>query len=189
MVKIKNSNNYIPKDTLMYLMVGKCSYLRVLEIFFREPTRIHFIKDISRQIGLAHTSVRANVRKLAEEGLILKKESRPFDGYIANRENGDFLWGKMACNILSLKPLRDLIVERLGPSAVILFGSYLRGEDIESSDVDIAVISKVKTGLDFSGIEELLMRKIRVIIVDGLSKLDKGIRGKISNGFLLYGTL
>ncbi|GIU68252.1 MAG: hypothetical protein KatS3mg001_102 [Candidatus Pacearchaeota archaeon] len=187
-VKIAKGNIYIPKGTLLYHMV-KCSYIRVLEVFFREPTTIHFIKEISKKIKLAHPSVRNYIRELTKKGLIIKRKSKPFDGYVANRENDSFIWLKMSYNILSLKELRDKIINELHPKAIILFGSYLRGEDVESSDIDFFVVSKIKKEIDFSKFESVLKRRIRVIILDDFSKLDKNIQKKIKNGLVLYGGL
>ncbi len=84
-------------------MVQKCSYEKVLEAFLVEPTRIHFIKEVSRKVKIAPTSVRNNIKQLLSENLIKKKESSPFNGFIANRDNDQFLWQKRAYNLLSLK--------------------------------------------------------------------------------------
>ncbi len=161
--------------------------MRVLEVFFREPTTIHFIKDISKKIGLAHTSVRNNIYDLAKRGLILKTKSKPFDGYVANRENDDFVWSKLSYNILSLKELCGNLAKELYPKTIVLFGSYSRGEDIESSDVDILIISKVRKEINFAGFEKLLKRNVRPVIIDKLSQLDENIQKKVLNGFVLYG--
>ena len=71
-------------------MVQKCSYLKTLEIFFQEPTNLHFIKEISKKTNIAPTSIRNNIKQLLEEKLIIPKESKPFNGYVANRDNKEF---------------------------------------------------------------------------------------------------
>jgi DNA-binding MarR family transcriptional regulator len=45
-------------------MVQKCSLIKVSEVFFAEPTTTHFIKEISKKINLAPTSVRKNIKDL-----------------------------------------------------------------------------------------------------------------------------
>ncbi|MCF7910785.1 nucleotidyltransferase domain-containing protein [Candidatus Pacearchaeota archaeon] len=178
---------YIPKETLMYSMVQKCSYLKVLEIFLVEPRNIHFIKEISKKINLAHTSVRNNIQLLLKEKLIVKKKSKPFDGYVANRDNENFIWYKRAYNLTSLKELVNSITEICYPKSISLFGSYSLGEDIESSDIDLLVISKIKKDFDLSNFEKLLKRKINIIFVKSLSELDSKLKNKVLNGFVLYG--
>jgi len=186
--KKRRSNIYIPNGTLMSYMVQECSLSRVLEIFFKEPTSVHFIKEISRRINLAHTSVRKHIKSLAKKNLILKKKSHPFDGYISNRENEDFLWMKRTYNFSSLKPLRDFIAEKLYPQLIVIFGSYFLGEDIESSDIDVFILSKSKKNLDFESFEELYKRKINAIVASDVSKINQSLKKKIMNGFVIHGS-
>lgn len=168
-------------------MLQKCSYFRVLEVFFKEPTKIHFIKEISRKISLAHTSVRNNIRNLEKEGLIEKKESKPFDGFIAKREDEKFTFYKQVYNLYSLSELKEEITKKIAPKALVLFGSYQRGEDIEESDVDLLVVTKVKKDLDIKKYEKIMMREIHLTFVESLEKLGKGVRDNVKRGWILYG--
>ncbi len=168
-------------------MLQKCSYLRVLEIFFIEPTSVHFIKELGKRIGLAPTSVRNHVRELQKEGLIKKKPSRPFDGFVANRESDDFIFFKRVYNLYSLKDLARFIAESLYPKAIILFGSYSLGEDVESSDIDIAIISKTGKELDLKKFEAKLKRNIHITTASSPEKVEINIRKKIARGIILHG--
>ncbi len=170
-------------------MIQKYSDLRVLEVFFKEPTATHFIREIGREIKLAPTSVRAIIKNLLKQELIKSKKSKPFDGYVANRENDAFLFYKKAYNILSLYELKELITDSLHPKSIILFGSYSRGEDVETSDIDILVISNIKKELNFPDTEKKLKRKINMMIIESLKKLDPLIIKKIYNGIMLYGEI
>jgi len=89
----------------------------------------------------------------------------------------------------SLKLLKDSIVEFCYPKAIVLFGSYLRGEDIESSDIDLFVLSQNKKDLNLSNFELSLNRKINVLFAKNLSDLDMNIQTKIKNGFVLEGAI
>jgi len=168
-------------------MIQKCSIINVLEVFFREPTNIHFIREISKKINLAPTSVKNNLNELLNSKLILKKESRPFNGFVANRENEKFLFYKRAYNLYASYNLKKEIIEILHPKAIIIFGSYSIGEDIETSDIDILIISHAKKELNFEKFEESLGRKINVINVSNLNKLDENIQKKVMNGVVLHG--
>lgn len=172
-------------------MIQKNSTMKVLEIFFREPTNIHFIREMGRKIKLAPTSVKNNIKKLLKEELILEKKSKPFNGYIANRDNENFLFYKKMANIASIKDsgLLDFIVNSIYPKTIILYGSYLRGEDLESSDVDLLIISKAKKEINLKKFEHILKRKIHLMIKQDLKKLQKNLRTEIINGFVLYGCL
>lgn len=179
----------INNDTFMYHMLQKCGYMKTLEVFFREPAKIHFIREVSKKINLAQTSVRNHVKFLFDKGLIIKKKSKPFDGYVSNRENDEFIFYKMIYNLSSLKPLRDFVIGSLFPKAIVLFGSYLRGEDIETSDIDLFVLTNSKKEIDFSYFEKILGRKINVLYSKSLGSLDKVMQEKIKNGFVLEGEL
>ena len=168
-------------------MVQKCSYLNVLEIFFKEPTKIHFIREISRKISLAPTSVRNYIQEMENKRLIIKKEAEPFNGFIANRENEDFISLKQVYNLYSLVDLKKAIIQKIGPRTLILFGSYQRGEDIENSDVDILIVSKIKNGISLERYEKNLLRKIHITFVKDINDLDENLISNIKNGWVLYG--
>ena len=72
----------------MLYMLQKSSMFRTSEIFFVSPTKKQYLMDISRSIGLAHTSVKKNLDKLVKLGLITesveKKGKRKFPFYKAN---------------------------------------------------------------------------------------------------------
>jgi len=180
-------NIYIPMGIKIYHMVQKCTYLKVLEMFFIEPTRIHFIKEISKRIGLSPSSVRNHMRELLSQKLIKIKRNKPFDGFVANRENDDFIFYKRIYNLYSLKELTRYLVNLYWPKIIVLFGSYSRGEDIEESDIDLLVITKVKKEPDLKRFEKKLKRKINLLVIDRIERLDENIRKKIYNGIVLHG--
>ena len=168
-------------------MIQKCSLIAVLEVFFKEPTKMHFIREISREIKLAQTSVRNHVKELKKGNLIMEKEGKPFKGFVANRENEKFLFYKRAYNLYSLFELRNRIIGVLHPKAIIVFGSYSRGEDIEGSDVDVLILSKIDKKIPVKDIEKKLKKTINIMVVDSLDRLEKNMRKSASNGWVIYG--
>ena len=168
-------------------MIQKCSYLKVLEVFFVEPSTVHFIKEISRKINLAPTSVRNYIKDLLAKGLIKKKKAKPFDGFIANRENEDFIFYKRVYNLCSLKDITNFLISNFWPKLIVVFGSYARGEDVETSDIDILIISKERKEINLDRFERKLKRKINLLIIDNIKQLDEKIIKKIYNGIVLYG--
>lgn len=168
-------------------MIHKSSMLAVLEVFFKEPTKVHFIREISRKISLAQTSTRNNTKYLLKEGLIKEEKGHPFDGLAANRESEQFILYKKLYNFYSLEKLKKRIVEEIYPTSIVLFGSYSRGEDIETSDIDILILSKLKKELSLEIFEKELGRKINIMFSQNMDRLDKPLRENILNGFILYG--
>ena len=179
----------------MYIMVQKSnpwlfgSLGRVFQIFVDEPMKVHYIKEIARKIELAHTSVIKHLESLEERGLIIREKGERFFGYRADRDNKDFLFYKKIFNLINIKEsgLLDFIIDSLYPQTAILYGSYLRGEDIEKSDIDLFVVSKIKKRIDVDKFEKILDRKIHIIIEKNLSRVNKELIGEIKNGLVLYG--
>lgn len=171
----------------MYHMIQKCSLLNVLEVFFKEPTAIHFIREIGKKINLSQTSVRNHVKELERKRLIIKQKAKPFDGFIANRENDKFIFYKQSYNFYSLYELKNFLVKSLYPKTIIIFGSYSRGEDIEKSDIDLLILSKIEKNIDIKKFEKLLNRKINITFMDNLTKLDKSVKINVLNGWVIYG--
>lgn len=168
----------------MFMLVHKCALWKVAEIFFLEPTKIHFVKEISRKITLAPTSVKIHLNTLIKEGLIKAAESEPYNGYRAQRENHDFIFEKKIANLIFIKS--SGLIEELRekyPKSIILFGSYNKGEDIESSDIDIFIDSKpFKFNLGKS--EDYLKRKVHIIFKEDV---QKSLLGSINQGTILFG--
>jgi len=169
-------------------MIQKCSNIKVLGVFFEEPTQLHFIREISNKINLAPTSVIKYIREFEKEGLIIKKEANPFDGYIANRDNEDFMFYKRAYNLISLNELRKNVLREISPKLLVIFGSYSLGEDIEESDIDVLIITKGRKSFDFERFEKSLKRQINPIVLDDIDKIDRNLKSQIYNGFVLFGS-
>ena len=171
--------------------IFKSSIWKVFEIFVDEPLKIHYIKEISRKINLAPTSVKKHIQDLENQKIIIKKQGERFIGHISNRDNEYFLFYKKIFNLIKIKEskLTEYIIKTLNPKTIILYGSYSIGEDVETSDIDIAIISNIKKQLDFEKYEKILNRKIHVLIEKDLKKIQKAIKIKITNGENLYGYL
>jgi len=172
-------------------MEQKCSLWRVFAVFAEDPLRIHYIKEISRKIKLAPTSVRKHLEYLLNQNLVLKKKGERFFGFIANRDSENFLFYKKITNIISIKKsgLLDFLIESFYPQAIVLYGSYLRGEDVEMSDIDLLIITKVKKRISIEKFESTLKRKIHILIEPRLGKLRPEIKTEVMNGLVLYGYL
>ena len=175
-------------------MIQKSSMLKTAEVFFLNPSKKHYLIDISRNIGLAHTSVKKNLLELVKLGII--KESieerggRKFPFYSANMDNKLFKMYKKIYNFTSIleSGLIDLIEERLMPKCIVLFGSYERGEDIENSDIDIFIQCK-KEELNITKFEKKLGRKIELHFKENFASYPSELKNNIINGTVMRGFL
>lgn len=175
-------------------MLQKSSTLRTAEIFFINPTKEQYLMDISRNIGLAHTSIKKNLKDLVKLEIIIehseKKGGRLFPVYKANLNNKIFKRYKLIHNLSSIleSGLIDFIEEKLMPKSIVLFGSYSRGEDIENSDVDLFVECKNEE-LNLKIFEKKLGRKIELHFNEKFTMYPKELKNNIINGVVLNGFL
>jgi len=175
----------------MSIMEQKCSQEKVFRIFVDEPLKIHYVKEISKKINLASTSVKIHLKNLEKQNLITKKDGERFVGFIANRDNKDFLFYKILVNISNIKEsgILDFLISSLYPQAIVLYGSYLKGEDVEQSDIDIMILTKNKKKIETEKFEKILNRKIHIMFEKDLDRLSSELKLEIINGFVLYGYL
>ncbi|MBI2575273.1 nucleotidyltransferase domain-containing protein [Candidatus Woesearchaeota archaeon] len=119
-----------------------------------------------------------------------QKGRRKFPIYKATFDNKDFRMYKRMRNIAAIleSGMVRFMEERLSPKAIVLFGSYQRGEDIEGSDVDIFVECK-KEGLDLRRFEKQIGRKIELHFSDNFASYPKELKNNIMNGIVLSGFL
>ena len=74
------------------------------------------------------------------------------------------------------------------PEAIILFGSYSRGEDTETSDIDLAVATTKKLSLNLTLYEKKLKRKISIHEIT-LEKVSEEFLNNLANGLVITGYL
>jgi len=175
----------------MYHMLQKCTIWSVFTIFCEDPLKVHYIKEIARKIKLAHTSVKKHLESLFSQDLVYRIKGERFIGFIANRDSEIFLFYKRISNLIKLKEsgILDYIIHSCYPKAIILYGSYSRGEDIKESDIDILVLTKFRKPLSLEKFEAILKREVHLINVERVKNLNMELRNEIINGIKLYGYL
>lgn len=175
-------------------MLHKSTINRVLEVFFDEPTKTHYLKEISQKADLAHTVVIPALKTLCAKGLIKrrleKRGSRIFPIFEANKDSQEFRNIKRLHNLerLESSKLPDYLQEILMPDCIVIFGSYARGEDIEDSDIDIYVQSE-KKDISIKRFEKSLKRGIQLHFSRNFKDYPKELRNNIINGFVSRGYL
>ena len=82
----------------------------------------------------------------------------------------------------------EFIEEKLMPKSIVLFGSYRRGEDTESSDIDLFVECKEES-INLKPFEKVLGRKIEIHFKEDFMSYPKELKNNIINGIVLNGFL
>lgn len=171
-------------------MIEKSTKERVLEFFFRNPSKETHLRELSRLLKLSMPTIISVTDDLAKENLIIKIKRGFITKVHANRENIRFIRKKRIYNMSMA--FESGIVEHLSKAynhhkAIILFGSFSRGDDIEKSDVDIAVITKKKDGFDASKYEKFLGRSVSIHGID-LDEVSEEFKLNLANGIILEGS-
>lgn len=171
-------------------MFTKTNRNKVMELFLLNPDKQFHLREIARLSGLSPAGALKISRKLEKEGLVLREKTRVTDNYIANVENKEYIALKKAFNIYNIFSCGIIgeLKNKYLPEAIVLFGSYARGEDTEKSDVDIAVITEKRKSPDMTKYEKVLKRKINIHEIK-LQKASREFKNNLTNGITLCGFL
>ena len=164
--------------------------LKIMGLFFEEPTRNFQLREISRLSNIAVTSTKKYLKELLNEELITKNTKTLYPSYNANESNRMFKVYKQQIMIFKiyLSGLIDYLEETSLPNCIILFGSVRKGEYTKKSDIDIFIQSS-KHRLDLQKFEKYLNHEINVLFEADLKDLSKELFNNIINGIILFGYL
>jgi len=176
-------------------MLQKDNRYKILRVFFEDPLPkgIGFqLREISRKINIAPTSVKKYLNELEKENLIVRGKHRihEYPIYYANRDNENFKFLKKLDNIIIITEtgLLNYLSDECMPDVIILFGSASIGEDLKDSDLDIFLQCE-KTTLNLKKYEKKINRKINLFFNNYFNKLSKELKNNILNGIILKGYL
>lgn len=163
---------------------------KVLGLFFKFPEKRFHVREIARLTGLSAPGILKILCRLCKKNLLEVKKTIVVSEVSAKRGE-EFIHLKRLHNLLSLYEcgvvgfLEDAFEE---PEAIIVFGSFSRGEDLSDSDVDIAVVTSFEKKLDLKKFERHLHRRI-VLHEISLSRCTKEFLNNLCNGIVLSGYL
>jgi len=171
-------------------MFKKYNRYILLKVFLDFPLDSFRLRELGRISKISPASVLNYLKEFVDEGLIKKYEKRGVPFYLAERDNSNFIFYKKLSILYEINKsgLVEFLWDKLAPEAIVLYGSYVKGEAIEESDLDIFIIGKEKKiSLDkFAGI---LNKEIHLIFRDNLKKMPKQFKTNLINGIVLKGYL
>jgi len=163
---------------------------RIMDLFFEEPSRQFQIRQISRILKIAHTSVKNYLGELAREGFLKTAKTYAYKSYISNQQNRKFKIFKQIRMLQKLyeSGLVDFLEEEIHPKCIILFGSVRKGEYTKTSDIDLFIHAKEKT-VNLKTFEKKLKHKISLFFEEDINNLSNELYNNIINGIKLSGYL
>ncbi len=160
----------------------------IAETIFLNPGEEFHVRGLAEETGVSPSTVSRVVKDLEERGIV--ETERDVKMSIRASETSLFRDYKLAFNLWRLAEtgLIERLEEEAVPEAIVLFGSYSRGEDSSGSDIDIAVVNGRDLDIETSRYEGELGREISLHSVD-LDDVKKNFLETLSNGIVLRGYL
>jgi len=163
---------------------------KIKEHFFINPTSKLRVREIERTLKIPLPSVIRYCKELQNEGILTTIKTGNVVFYTGNKGSENFLLEKKLFNVKSLyeSGLIEFLKIELSNPAVILFGSYSKGEDIENSDIDLYIETPSKKEINLDKVEKTLKRKIQIFRHKSIGEIrNKELADNIINGIVLNG--
>ena len=170
---------------------------KVIEVLFKYPEKEFSLSDLAREAGVAKANIGRMLEEFQEIGLISIEKLSKIWRIRSNQTNWIYVRSKIAYNLnfVYKSGLVEFLVDYFkNPKAIVLFGSYRKGEDMSNSDVDIAIESGEAKKYQIIGLrgllefEKIIGRRIQIHIFNR-ENMDIGVFNNIANGILLWGFL
>jgi len=147
--------------------------------------------SIARELKVSPTAISKAIKYLENQGIakIEKSKSMNFISIQLNRDNQKVMQLKRAENLKQIyeSNLIEELEEKFAGSTIILFGSYSRGDDTITSDIDVAIIGRKERAINLEKFENILARKITLNFYESLASIHKELKENLFNGIVLSG--
>ena len=170
--------------------------LAILEPFFRSPNTNFLIREVAKLTKISHTTIGKYLKKLEIDGYLITNPTKPYSTYRANTASKKYLNLKLYYNLEKIRESK--LIEELEKiydyPTIVLFGSYAKAIDDEKSDVDLCIISQVKSQLELENHEKIIGRNVSIHLFDKkkwneAKKKNPNLINSICNGIVLSGQL
>lgn len=158
--------------------------------FFLHPTAKFRVRQIERIMKIPLPSVIRYIRELEKEEILKVIITVNVKIYTTNRVSDSFILQKRLFNVQQLfnSGLVEYIKNELSNPTIIVFGSYSKGEDVESSDIDLYIETQSKKNLSLKNFEKKLERNIQLFVYKSIKEINnKELSNNIINGIILNG--
>jgi len=146
--------------------------------------------EIAEVLDATPSGVAKALRELKKDKLIIvKKHDRINLIEISLNRTTRVMRLKQIENLKQIYSLNliEFLEESFPGTTIILFGSYSKGEDIVTSDIDIAIIGSKEKEINRKSFEKKLERQININFYEHLGEIDKELKENICNGIVLSG--
>lgn len=119
---------------------GATNSLKVLSYLVQDPSKEFLVSEIQKATLASRAGVYFALKELISQGLVSQERRGKVIFYRILYDDAAIKQFKILKNVFSLRP----IVAKLKPFSrkIVLYGSYSRGENDSTSDIDLFIISK-----------------------------------------------
>jgi len=148
-------------------------------------------REIAKILEVSPTAVANSLKKLKKYNLVKIEATKTINFVSFNRDEQKAIELKRCENLknIYISKLNSYLEEELPGGTIILFGSYSKGEDIYTSDIDLAVIERKDKMLKLEKYENALGKKININFYNSWKEIHKHLKNNILNGILLQGSI
>jgi predicted nucleotidyltransferase len=146
-------------------------------------------RRIAQLLGVSQPAVMKAIPKLEKENMVKLQQDKESKRWAVelNRDNPKMMQLKKVDNLRQIyeSGLLEFLEKKFPGGTVILFGSYARGEDTITSDIDIAVIGRKEKEIELANFEKILERTININFYDIFEHINKHLKENLCNGIVL----
>ncbi len=154
---------------------------KILELFFEFPNEKFTIRDISKKTNIPKSTVQNYLTKLKSIGLVTKDNQASNTKFFKIKKIHYFIEKMYTSGLI------DYLNKVYVPSCIILFGSFRKGDSVNTSDIDIFIITTKKEEIDLKKFEQKLKHKIQLFKEVDINKLPPRLFNNVINGIKLEG--
>lgn len=171
-------------------MLDKYNRYKLLRIFLDSPLDNFRLRELARLSSISPPSVMNYLKEFEKSNLIKKQIKRGIPLYESLRDNSEFVIYKKISIIFELNSvgLIEYLWDKISPEAIVLYGSFAKGESTENSDIDLFILGKEKN-ISLELFEKKLGKKIHLLFKKSLNEIPRELRNNILNGIILKGYL
>lgn len=186
---------FVPKRD--HVFQEETSLQRVLSLIFWNPDAELSLTELAKKARVSKSSASTIVDWLKKTGIASVNEKGKVFRIRANMQNQEYTRRRIAHHLMALFESNFLeYLEKQFPTAraIILFGSFRKGDDIATSDIDIAVEMTEDKDIHIvrppylEAFEKLFGREIEIHAFNR-KRVDINVFNSIANGIVLSGFL
>ena len=168
----------------------------ILKRFIREPEREFHIRELAKYTQKSPATIAKYLADYEKKEYLTHERRLNHLLYKADTANSAFKELKMGHNqrLLRTTGLIQHLVDTFNhPEAIILFGSFAKGEDGPKSDVDILIVTPAKKKVNLALFEKKISRPIQLFVhsrdeiermkIKNKELLNNWINGRVIGGF------